>query len=121
MVSPRSRKTRFKSKRGKVVFGHLFLSKKKWVENESIYSRRMFWGLTDYAHNVAKKQKGTKCFSHRGIFRRFWGVFGWFCDDKTGFLDPMATFRPSVCHNVAIVLILLNMSVSHIKQYRNLS
>jgi hypothetical protein len=33
----------------------------------------------------------------------------------------MATFRPSVCHNVAIVLILLNMSVSRIKQYRNLS
>ena len=97
------------------------MSKKKWVENESIYSRRMFWGLTDYAHNVAKNTKGTKSFSVKVSFRRFWGCFWLICDDKTRFLDPMATFRPPVCHNVAIATRKTNMSVSRIKEYRNLS
>jgi len=81
------------------------MSKKKWVENESIYSRRMFWGLTDYAHNVAKNTKGTKSFSVKVSFRRFGDGFWRFCDDKSRFLYLMATFRPPVCHNVAIALI----------------
>ena len=97
------------------------MSKKKWVENESIYSRRVFWGLTDYAHNVAKNTKGTKSFSHKVSFRRFGVSFGRVCDDKSRFLDPMATFRPPVCHNVAIATRKSNMSVSCIKEYRNLS
>ena len=68
-----------------------------------------------------KEQKVSVSRSVLGVFGQFWGCFWRICDDKSRFLYPMATFRPPVCHNVAIATSKLNMSVSRIKEYRNLS
>jgi hypothetical protein len=85
MVTPRSRKTRFKSKIAKVVFGHLFLSTKNRSEIVSISSRRVFCTVTDYRNKVAESQNAHFCTLVFDRFWSFWGCFRANCDCKTTF------------------------------------
>jgi hypothetical protein len=85
MVTPRGRKTRFKSQMAKVVFGHLFLSTKNRSEIVSISSRCMFHSLIDYAHKVAIYSFAHFCANCFGSFRPFWSVFRHFVTIKSTF------------------------------------
>jgi hypothetical protein len=68
MVTPRSRKTRFKSKIAKVVFGHLFLSIQNRSKIVSISSHRAFFAVTDNHHKVGRITKKPFCAT---LHRRF--------------------------------------------------
>ncbi len=107
MVTPRGRKTRFKSQIAKVVFGHLFLSTKNRSEIVSISSRRPIYSLTDYAHKVAIYTFAQFCANCFGIFRPFWPFlahFWAFCDDKISISNRNAILTPTDGLEVATVI-----------------
>jgi len=61
LVGLNVRKTRFKSRMAKPVFGHLFKKTKLPFFPETIYRRFVFGDITEYGANVAKISKVHLC------------------------------------------------------------